>query len=109
MIDRNVCTRTRVWLQVGVFCTEERLGAFDTNLFYLVDFFTAAVVALTGIALGILIGERRAQSGQNGRRGEVLTGDQLQIFALTIKLAEQNRCDIWVLCLEGIEIWAKEF
>ena len=58
----NVCARTRVWLNVGIRCTEQRLGALDSKNFRTVNKFTATVVSLAGVALRVLVGQHTALS-----------------------------------------------
>ena len=51
----GLCARVR--LHVGIFSAEEFANTVDSELFYLVNNAATAVVALAGIALGILVGE----------------------------------------------------
>ena len=80
-VDREVGARAGVRLQVGVLGAEQLLGALDADLLGDVDDLAAAVVALAGVALGVLVGQRRAERGEHRRAGEVLAGDQLQAAA----------------------------
>ena len=57
-----------VRLQVGVIGAEELLRPLDAERLGPVDDLAAAVVALAGIALGVLVGQRAAQRRQH-RRG----------------------------------------
>ena len=52
---------------------------------YLVDVLVATIVASAGEALGVLVGEARAEGLHHGRRGEVLGGDQLNALAVCCK------------------------
>ena len=67
-----------VGLHVGVVGAEERGEATSREVLDLVDDLVAAVVAASGIALGVLVGEDRAGGREHGRRREVLARDQLQ-------------------------------
>jgi hypothetical protein len=67
-----------VRLHVGVLGAEERLDPVAGEVLDVVDDLVAAVVALAGIALGVLVGEHRAGGLHHGRRREVLRGDELQ-------------------------------
>ena len=60
VVDRRVGLRARVRLDVGVLGAEQLLGAVDRQLLGDVDVLAAAVVALAGIPLGVLVGEHRA-------------------------------------------------
>ncbi len=56
----------------------------------------AAVVALAGQALGVLVGERRALRLHHRGEGVVLAGDQLDLPALAIGLAANGRPQLGV-------------
>ena len=51
-----------------------------------VDEFAAAVVALAGIALGVLVRHHRAGGFEHGAADEVLGGDQLESRILAVEL-----------------------
>ncbi len=46
-------------LNVDVFAIEQLAGAFDGQVFNLVDHLATAVIALARIALGVFVGEHR--------------------------------------------------
>ena len=69
-------------LHVGVLGAEELLGAVAGQVLHHVHELAAAVVALAGIAFGVLVGEDRARGLQHRLADEVLRGDQLQPFML---------------------------
>ena len=81
-------------LHVGVLGAEERSGPLTGEVLDAVDHLVAAVVALAGVALGVLVGEHRAGGAEHGRRREVLAGDQLDgrvlPFDLLVDQAEQH-------------------
>ena len=56
-IRRHIGGRARVRLHVGVFGSEELLGAIAGEVLDHVGEFASAVVTLAGIALGVLVGE----------------------------------------------------
>ena len=60
-VDGHVGVGARVRLHVGVLGAEQRLDALAGEVLDLVDDLVAAVVALAGIALGVLVGEDRAR------------------------------------------------
>ena len=105
-VGRDVRARTAVRLEVGVVGAEECLGALDAQGFGLVDDLAAAVVATARIALGVLVGQRRSQRGQDGRRGEVLTRDELEAVVETVTLIEQDAGDVGIHGLERSEVGA---
>ena len=75
-----------VGLHVGVLGAEERGGPVAGQVLDLVDDAVAAVVAPARVALRVLVGQHRARRGQDGRRGEVLRGDQLEGGLLAVQL-----------------------
>ena len=78
----HVGLRSGMRLHVGVLGAEELLGAVAGQVLDDVGELAAAVVALAGIALGILVGEHRARGFEHGFADEVLRGDQFQAFVL---------------------------
>ena len=56
-VHAQIRVGTRVRLHIGVLGAEELLDAVACDVFDLVDDLVAAVVALAGIALGVLVGE----------------------------------------------------
>ncbi len=83
----------RVRLDVGMRRAEERQRAVPGQGLGLVDFLAAAVVALPGIALGVLVGEDRSHRLEHRRAREVLRGDHLQGLALALELALEDGRD----------------
>jgi hypothetical protein len=68
----HVRLRAGVGLHVGVLGGEQLLGAVDRRLLDLVHHLAAAVVALAGIALGVLVRGHRADGLEHRRPREVL-------------------------------------
>ena len=66
-VGGHVGLRAGVGLDVGVLGAEELAGPVDGQLLHLVDHLAAAVVALAGVALGVLVGEGRAGRLEHGR------------------------------------------
>lgn len=93
---------TRVGLDVGVFGIEQRPGPVHGDPLGEVDDLAAAVVPGPGIALRVLVGERRAERGQHGGRGEVLGGDQLERRRLPLRFPEQDLGQLGVLPAQDI-------
>src|SRR5690606_4383553 len=69
-VGRGVGAGAGVRLDVGMFAAEQLFCSADSRGFDDVDEGVAAVVALAGVPLGILVGQRRAQSFQDGRRND---------------------------------------
>jgi hypothetical protein len=81
-VGGGVGLRAGVRLHVGVLGAEELLGAVAGQVLDDVGELAAAVVALAGIALGVLVGEDGAGGLEHGAADEVLRGDHLQAFVL---------------------------
>ena len=58
---------TGVGLNIGIFCAEQLAGTLDGNVLHLVHIDTAAIVALAGQALGVLVGQDAAHCGHDWR------------------------------------------
>jgi len=71
-----------VRLHVGGIGTEDLLDAVDGQLLGHVHVLAATVVALAGVALGVLVGQLGALGPHHGGRGVVLAGDQLDVVFL---------------------------
>jgi hypothetical protein len=94
--DRGVGLGARVGLDVGVLGAEERLGAIDRELLGDVDPLAAAVVALAGVALGVLVRQHGALRLEHRLGHEVLAGDHLQRALLALELARENLRDLGI-------------
>jgi len=70
---------------------EELPHAVDGELLGHVDEFASAVIALAGIAFGVLVGELRALGGEYRRTDIVLGSDQLDVVFLALVLL-LDRC-----------------
>ncbi len=95
-VDGHVRLRTRVRLHVRVLGAEERLRAVDRELLDLVDDLAAAVVATTGIPLGVLVRRDAADRLEHRRPREVLGRDQLDLPALALELLLEERRDLGI-------------
>ena len=95
-VHRRVRLRAGVRLDVGVLGAEQRLGAVDRELLDDVDVLAAAVVALAGIALGVLVREDAALALQDRLRDEVLRRDHLERALLAVQLARDDVGDLGV-------------
>ncbi len=95
-VDGHVGVGAGVRLDVGVLRPEELLGPLDGQRLGLVDELVAAVVALARVALRVLVGEDGAGGAQDGGRGEVLAGDELDGRVLPILLPGDDVEDLVV-------------
>jgi hypothetical protein len=87
LVHAHVGVGAAVRLHVGVVGAEDALHPLDGQRLDVVDDGVAAVVALARVALGVLVGERAAHRTHDGRRGEVLAGDELQAGGLPFDFA----------------------
>ena len=69
-----------------LFGAEQFTGALAGQLLYDVHIFAAPVIPLSGIAFRIFVRQAGTHGCHDGRRNEVLAGDQLNMRALTIEL-----------------------
>jgi len=74
-------------LHVGVVAVEQRHGAFHGQALGHVHVLAAAVVALAGVALGVLVGEDRVLHRHHQRAGVVFGGDEFHMVFLAAFLA----------------------
>ncbi len=83
--------RLHVYPPVGVGQTEQLKGAGAGQLLDLVDDLAAAVVALTGETLSVLVGEHAADDREHARRDVVLRSDELEVVALALFFRRDQR------------------
>ena len=88
-------------LHVGVFRSEQFLGPLARQLFHHVGKLAAAVVALAGISLGILVGEHRAHGLEHGLADKILGSNQLQTFVLAANFVVDGSGDLRIGFVEG--------
>ena len=96
VVDGGVGLRAGVRLDVGVLGAEQRLRAVDRELLDDVDVLAAAVVALAGIALGVLVREHAALALEDRLRHEVLGRDHLERALLALELVTDRLGDLGV-------------
>jgi hypothetical protein len=88
--------RAGVRLHVGVLGAEELLGAIPGQVLDDVGELAAAVVALAGIALGVLVGEDAGGGFEHRFGDEVLAGDQLELGVLALHLVLDGLIDLGI-------------
>ncbi len=101
---RGVGLRTGMRLHIREVGTEQRLGAFPGEILDHIDMFTAAVVAATGITLGVLVGEHTALGLQHCARNEVLRRDHLQGVAFAGELTRHRGRELRIELTERLSI-----
>ena len=72
LIDGKVGLGAGVGLYVGKGGAKELLCPLDGDIFHHIDALTAAIVPLSGVTLGVFIGEYAAGRGQNRGADNVL-------------------------------------
>ncbi len=95
-VRRHVRGRAGVRLHVGVLGAEQLLGAVARQVLDHIGELASPVIALAGIAFGILVGEDRARRLQHGFAHKVFRGDQLQPFMLTALFVLDRLRDIGI-------------
>ncbi len=100
---RHVRLRARVRLNVGVLGAEELLAALDRERFGDVDPFAPAVVPLSGIALGVLVGHHAAHRFPDRAARIVFRCDEFQILSLPPFFAGDCGKYLGILCLDPAE------
>ncbi len=83
-------------LHVDVLGPENLPGPADGQGLRLVGEFAAAIIAVVGIALGVLVGKNGTGGGHDGFRSEIFRGDELQLVALARKLARNDGPDLGI-------------
>ena len=87
-------------LYVGVFRSEELLGALDGNAFDAIHVLAAAVIALAGVSFGVFVGEDGAHRFEHRFGDEILGSDQLEPGGLPPNLVIQCFGDFGIDCSE---------
>ena len=83
---RQVGVGTGMWLDVGIIAAEQLAGPLAGDLLRHIHGVAAAVVALAGVTLGVLVGQAGAHSQHDGGTDDVLGGNEFDVAALTGKL-----------------------
>ena len=100
-VHGHVGLRAGVRLNVGVVAAKELLGPVPRQLLRHVHELAPSVVALGGVALGVLVGHHRAHCRQNRGRDEIFRGDQLQAVILAPALVAESRGNLGVYLANG--------
>ncbi len=95
-IRRQVRVGAGVRLDIGVPGAKQDLRSVDGQLFDHVDKLATPVISLARKALGILVGEYRTDSREDGFADIVLGSDQLDAFALSLLLPPDRGRNFWI-------------
>lgn len=88
-------------LDVGVFCAEQLAGSIPRQIFDDIDIFAAAVVASSGVAFGVFVGEDGAGGFHDSGAGVVFGGDQFESVDLSAAFSGQGGPQLRVAGLDG--------
>ena len=99
--DRRVGLGARMGLHVSVVAIEQGLDPLDGQPLGHIDVFAAAVIALAGVAFGVLVGEHRALGFHHQRAGIVFRGDQLDMVFLAMLFVVNRFIQLRVESIEG--------
>ena len=100
-VDGLVGRGPGVRLHVGVLGAEEVLGPLDGQRLDLVHHFAPAVVAVAGVAFGVLVGEHAPHGLEHRDRREVLGRDELDVVLLARELPADERSTRGSTCCRG--------
>ena len=93
-LHRHVRLCARMRLDIGELGTEQFAGAVDGELLGDIDMLAPAIIAATGIALGIFVGQDRALRLKHGGRDDILRGDEFELIALPAQFRLDRRIDL---------------
>jgi hypothetical protein len=85
-----------VRLHVDVLGAPELFCAIDSDPFEFVDVFAPAVIATTGIALGVLIREDASLRVEDCLTRVILARNECERLALSVRFVLQYRCYVWI-------------
>ena len=85
-VHREIRLRARMGLHVGMLAAEQLFQAIARKIFHNIHKFAAAVIALAGIPLRVLVGQVAAHRRHHRGRDDVFACDEFQIPPLTGKL-----------------------
>ena len=83
-------------LDIGKVGTKQRLGTIDCELLNHIHMLAPAVIALAGIALGVLVGEQRTGRFEDAGAGMILGGDELDMIFLALRLGRNRLRELGV-------------
>ena len=101
-VDRGIGLGAGVGLNIDMLGAKQALEPVAGKILDLVDKLAAAVVAVTGIALGVFVCEHAADRLHDGRAGEVFAGDHLQPLGLAGLLGLHGGPDVRVFLFDEV-------
>ena len=91
-------------LHVRKIGSEQSLSALNRQRFRLIDELTAPVVALTGVALGVLVGQHRTLSLKNPGAAIIFGGNQLDMLLLSHRFGAHGRPQLGIKRLYRLRV-----
>ena len=88
--DSHIGLGTRVGLHIGILGSEKLFQTVLSKCFSLINHLAAAIVAVTGVSFGILVGQTGAHGLHHLGRNEVLAGDEFNALLLTLMFTVDN-------------------
>ncbi len=89
-----------MWLDVGVFCAEQLTGSIPCQVFDDIDIFAAAVVASSGVAFGVFVGEYGTGGFHDSGAGVVFGGDEFEAVDLSAAFVGEGGPELRVTGLD---------
>ena len=106
---RDVGVGAAVRLHIGELAAKQLLRAIARQILDLVVEFAAAVVALAGVALGVLVGHPAAHRVHHGSADMILAGDQFKRAGLTIGLPRHDALHLGIGFVQHGQQAARKF
>ena len=102
---RQVGIGTGVGLDVGIIAAEQLAGPLPGDLLRYVHGVAAAVVALAGIPLGVLVGQAGAHGQHDGGTDDVFGSDELNVAALAGKFLPNGSAHLGVVLGNEVHVF----
>ncbi|MPN15215.1 hypothetical protein SDC9_162544 [bioreactor metagenome] len=90
LIDRIVCLRAAVGLNVDMVGAEDLFGAVSRDVLHHVHALAAAVVPFSGVTFGVFIGQNGGSCGHNGLAHKIFRCDQFNVSPLPVVLRSDS-------------------
>ena len=103
-VDRHVRAAAAVRLDVGMFRPEKLLGPFDGQALDFIHEFTAVVIPLAGIALGVLVRQHRPLRLAHGPADIVFRGNEFDVLALALRFTLNRGVDLGVALMNRLRL-----
>src|SRR5262245_56024218 len=95
-VHRHVRLAARVGLDISVLRAEELFHTVASKVFDIVYYLAAAIVSVSWIPLGVLVGEHAHHGFADSGACDVFAGDKLKVVSLTNLLPVNQFGDAWI-------------